>query len=143
MIERAWSIHRYRETGNELDSRVRSVLKAAPRAFERIVARKANRLLLLDPADICFFRIDAGIVRAHTIEESYWVNYAIGELEAVLSEKSLFRAHRSFLVNLNRVAEIRPDVRSSLQLVMQDRGQTAIDVSERQGRVLRALIPGL
>jgi hypothetical protein len=34
-------------------------------------------------------------------------------------------------------------VRSSFQLVMQDRGQTAIDVSERQGRLLRTLIPGL
>ena len=143
MIERAWSIRSYREAGNDSDSRVRDVLNAAPRALERIVARKANRLLLLDPADVCFFRIDAGIVRAQTVEESYWVNYAIGELEAVLSQKSFFRAHRSYLVNLNRVAEIRPDVRSSFQLVMQDRDRTAVDVSERQGRVLRTLIPGL
>jgi two-component system LytT family response regulator len=143
MIERAWSIHSYREAGSEVDSRVRSVLNATPRVLERIVARKANRMLLLDPADICFFRIDAGIVRAHTVQESYWVNYAIGELEAALSKKSFFRAHRSFLVNLNRVAEIRPDVRSSFQLVMQDRAQTAVDVSERQGRALRTLIPGL
>lgn len=142
-IERAWSIHSYREAGSDLDSRVRGLLNAAPRALERIVARKANRLLLLDPADICFFWIDAGIVRAQTIEESYWVNYAIGELETVLSEKSFFRAQRAYLVNLNRVAEIRPDVRSSFQLLMQDRGHTAIDVSERQGRALRTLIPGL
>jgi hypothetical protein len=34
-------------------------------------------------------------------------------------------------------------VRSSFQLVMQDRDRTAVDVSERQGRVLRTLIPGL
>jgi len=143
MIERAWSIHSYRKTGSEFDNRVRSVLNEAPRPLERIVARKASRLLLLDPSDICFFRIDTGIVRAQTVEESYWVNYAIGELETILSAKGFFRAHRSFLVNLNRVGEIRPDVRSSFQLVMQDRSQTAIDVSERQGRALRALIPGL
>jgi two-component system LytT family response regulator len=142
-IERAWSIHSYREARKEHDKNVRNVLISPSRGFERIVARKGNRLLLLDPADICFFRIDTGIVRAQTAEDSYWVNYAIGDLEAVLSSRSFFRAHRSFLVNLNRVAEIRPDVRSSFQLVMQDRGQTAIDVSERQGRALRTLIPGL
>jgi DNA-binding LytR/AlgR family response regulator len=144
MIERAWSIHSYHETRDEHDGKLRNVLEAAPsRGFERIVARKANRVLLLDSADICFFWIDAGIVRVQTIDESYWVNYAVGELEAVLSGKSFFRAHRSFLVNLNMVDEIRPDVRSGLRLVMKDRGKTAIDVSERQGRLLRALIPGL
>ena len=142
-IERAWSIHNYHAARLEHDEKVRGFLTATPRGLERIVARKANRLLLLDPGDICFFRIDTGIVRAQTVEEGYWVNYAMGDLEAVLSEKSFFRAHRSFLVNLNRVAEIRPDVRSSFQLVMQDRAQTAIDVSERQGRRLRTLIPGL
>jgi DNA-binding LytR/AlgR family response regulator len=142
-IARAWSIHSYREARHEHEGQVRSVLSSAPRAFERIVARKANRLLLLAPADICFFWIDAGILRAQTIEDSYWVNYAIGEVEAVLCGKDFFRVHRSALVNLNMVAEIRSNLRNGLQHVMKNREQTAIDVSERQGRALRSLIPGL
>ena len=141
-IERAWSIHSYREAQDEHDAKVRSLLESAPRGFDRIVGRKANRLVLLDPADVCFFWIDGGIVRAKAVEENYWVNYAIGDLAAVLSGRSFFRAHRSFLVNLNMVSEIRPNVRGNLQLVMKDRDHTAIDVSERQGRALRALIPG-
>ena len=140
-IERAWSIHSYREAHDEHDARVRGLLESAPRGFNRIVCRKANRLVLLDPADVCFFWIDGGIVRAKAVQENYWVNYAIGDLAAVLSGRSFFRAHRSFLVNLNMVSEIRPNVRG-LQLVMKDSDHTAIAVSERQARALRALIPG-
>jgi two-component system, LytTR family, response regulator len=142
-IERAWKIHSYRETHGEHEAKVRSLLQGATRGFDRIVGRKASRLLLLDPADICFFWMDAGIVRAQAVEENYWVNYALGDLEAALLERSYFRAHRSFLVNLNMVSEIRTTVRSNLQLVMKDRDHTGIDLSERQARALRARIPGL
>lgn len=143
MIERAWSIHGYRQLRDEQEGKVRGMLNRSTQRLERIVARKLNRLLLLDPADICFFSIDAGIVRARTASENYWVNYTIGELEAGLTGGHFFRARRSALVNLDRVAEIRPDVRSSFQLVMNNQARTTIDVSERQGRVLRSLIPGL
>jgi two-component system LytT family response regulator len=142
-IERAWRIHSYREEHQQDEAKVRSLLRRSPRGLDRIVARKAGRLLLLDPADICFFWMDAGIVRAQAAEENYWVNYAIGEIETMLSDRSFFRAHRSFVVNLNRVSEIRPHARGHLQLVMRDRDHTAIDVSERQARALRARIPGL
>ncbi|MGH8286670.1 MAG: LytTR family transcriptional regulator DNA-binding domain-containing protein [Steroidobacteraceae bacterium] len=47
------------------------------------------------------------------------------------------------MINLDQVREIRPDVRSSFQLIMKDQQSTPIDVSERQGRVLRTLIRGL
>lgn len=142
-IERAWSIHAYRAARQEYDGKVRSMAESASQGFGRIVGRKAGRLLLLDPEDVCYFWIDAGIVRARTAEDSFWVNHAIGELETALSAKGFFRAHRSALVNLNKVAEIRPDVRSSFQLLMQDRDRSVIDVSERQARQLRTLIPGL
>jgi two-component system LytT family response regulator len=142
-VERAWRIHAYRDAHTEHEVIVRGLLQRGPRGFDRIVARKASRLFLLDPADICFFWMDAGIVRAQATEESYWVNYALGDLESTLSERSFFRAHRSFLVNLNMVLEIRAQARSNLQLIMKDRDRTAIDVSERRARALRARIPGL
>lgn len=143
MVERAWSIHSHRELQREQDANVRGVLETAPGRLDRIVARKANSLLLLDPAEVCFFSTDTGIVRVSTTSERYWVNYTMGELESALAERRFFRAHRSALINLDQVREIRPDVRSSFQLIMKDREQTRIDVSERQGRVLRTLIRGL
>lgn len=143
IVERAWSIHSYQEQQTEQETNVRKVLDSAPARLERIVARKANRLLLLDPTEVCFFSMDTGIVRVNTATESYWVNYTMGDLESALAERRFFRAHRSALINLDQVREIRPDVRSSFQLIMKDAHSTAIDVSERQGRLLRTLIRGL
>jgi two-component system, LytTR family, response regulator len=143
-LQRAYSIHGFQEQRALEESRLRGALEDTPPSMlERVVARRGSRILLLAPEEICFFRMDSGVVRAHTAAENYLVNYPLGVLESGLSARKFFRAHRSVLANLDQIAEIRPDVRSTYQLVMKDRERTVIDVSERQGRVLRTLIPGL
>ena len=141
VLDRAWSIHSFQTQRIEEESRVRAALSRT--TLERIVARRGNRVLLLEPASICFFRMENGLVKAQTATDSYWVNYTVSELESGLSANRFFKAHRSALVNLDQVAEIHPDLRSTYQLVMNDRARTVIEVSERQGRVLRSQIPGL
>jgi LytTr DNA-binding domain len=83
------------------------------------------------------------VVRARTSEGTVWVNYQLGDLEQGLSEFSFFRAHRASLVNLRRVKEIRPAAGSAFMLIMDDAVSTQIEVSERQARTLRVIIPGL
>jgi DNA-binding LytR/AlgR family response regulator len=141
VLDRAWSIHSFQTQRSEEDSRVCAAVSHT--TLERIVARRGNRVLLLDPAAICFFRMENGLVKAQTVTDSYSVNYTIGELEAGLPTQSFFKAHRSALVNLNHIAEIHPDLRSTYQLVMSDRARTVVEVSERQGRMLRSRVPGL
>jgi two-component system, LytTR family, response regulator len=143
MVERAWRLHSFSEGRDTHDSKVKAVLSTAGHQFEHIVARKLDRLLLLEPHEVMFFHMDNGAVRAKTAGDSFWVNYQLGELEAALSSAGFFRAHRSTLVNLKAVKEIRPDVRSTFVLVMSDSAHTQIEVSERQGRLLRERIPGL
>jgi len=142
MVERAWRIHSHSDRQSEQDG-VRDVLAVAPATLDRIVARKANRMLLLDPADICFFSMEAGMVRAHTAADSWWVNHTMTDLETALTRRRFFRAHRSMLVNLERVGEVVADARSTFQLIMKDERKTVIDVSERQARALRGVIRGL
>jgi two-component system LytT family response regulator len=115
MLERAWRLHQFAE----------------------------DRFLLLDPAEVVYFYIDHGIVRARTNHDTVWVNYQISDLEQGLTELNFFRAHRSSLVNLRRVKEIRPAARSAFMLIMDDPANTQIEVSERQARTLRTVIPGL
>lgn len=141
VLDRAWSIHSFQMQRIEQESRIRAAVSNT--TLERIVARRGSRVLLLDPATICFFRMENGLVKAQTATDSYPVNYTIGELESGLSSRSFFKAHRSALVNLNHVAEIHPELRSTYQLVMSDRARTVVEVSERQGRVLRSRVPGL
>lgn len=115
----------------------------ATRPLEHIVVRKLDRRLLLDPAEVLFFYMENGVVRARTAAESFWVNYQLAELERALVAAKFFRAHRSTLVNLKAVREIRLNGRGGFVLVMADSARTQVEVSDRQARLLRARIPGL
>jgi two-component system, LytTR family, response regulator len=143
MVERAERLLVSRPSREEEDRNVNHLLEDDLPPMEQIVARKANRVFLLDPAEALFFYMDGGIVRMRVANDTYWVNYQLGELEQALSSRGFFRARRSSLVNLKRVKEIRSDPRSSFVLVMGDAKNTEVEVSERQGRMLRARIPGL
>lgn len=143
MVERAWRIHSFGERRELDDPKVKAALSGVTQPLKHIVARKLDRLLLLDPSEVMFFYMESGILRARTATESFRVNYPLGELETALAAANFFRAHRSTLVNLKAVREIRPDGRSGFVLTMADPARTAIDVSDRQARLLRALIPGL
>ncbi|HXO97683.1 MAG TPA: LytTR family DNA-binding domain-containing protein [Chthoniobacterales bacterium] len=143
MIERAWRLQHFAEDRAQATDQVHQFTANVPRNFRQIVARKLDRFLLLDPGEILYFYMDHGIVRARTSDDNVWVNYQLGDLEHGLRDFNFFRAHRASLVNLRRVKEIRPNTRSAFLLIMDDTAKTQIEVSERQARVLRAIIPGL
>jgi DNA-binding LytR/AlgR family response regulator len=143
MVERAWRLYCFSEDRGQDDGKIKTLIKDVAPRLERIVARKLDRYWLVDPSDVLFFFTDNGIVRAKTATDTFWVSYQLGELEEALSEAGFFRAHRSTLVSLKRVKEVRPDLRSTYTLVLADPDRTEVEVSERQGRALRERIPGL
>lgn len=143
VIERAHRIHGYAEQREQEQHDIASFVKDAPAQLRQVVGRKRDRFFLLSPEEVFFFRADDGIVRAFTTNESYWVNYQLNYLEACLPENLFFRAHRSAIVNLTRIREMRPFSKSSFLLTMSDQAHTEIQVSERQATLLRRRFPGL
>jgi DNA-binding LytR/AlgR family response regulator len=143
MVARAALLIQSHSSRHAEDEKVSQLLGSTGNGMQQIVARKANRVFLMNPADAAYFYMDGGIVRMRVENDTYWVNHQLGELEEALEGRGFFRAHRSSLVNLTRIKELRLDPRSSIVLVMNDGKNTEIEVSERQARVLRARIPGL
>jgi two-component system, LytTR family, response regulator len=144
-IDRAQRLHSYAPQLEAEQRGLSSLVQAAPfqQPLRYVVGRKRDRFVLLNPAEIYFFRAADGLVRAHTKDESYWVNYQLNQLEAGLPVESFFRAHRSVLVNLGQVKELRPHFKGSFLLMLNDAAQTEIQVSERQAPLLRRRFPGL
>ena len=64
---------------------------------------------------------------------------ATEELLAALDPDMFWRAHRSFVVNINRIREVVPWFKSSYQLRMDDKKQSEIPVSRAQTKRLREL----
>ena len=106
----------------------------------KIILQAHNRLFLVDQKDICFAAIDEGIISVVTPTlEGHSKCRTIEELLELLDPAVFWRAHRSFVVNINHIKEVVPWFKSSYQLRMDDRKQTEIPVSRAQTRRLREL----
>jgi two-component system, LytTR family, response regulator len=143
VVDRAWRIHSFEAQRGAVRRTLSSFIQNAPAPLQQVVGRKRDRFSLLSPEEIIFFRADGGMVRAYTATEGYWVNYQLNYLDAGLPEEMFFRAHRSAIVNLTKVKEMRSYSKSSFLLLMSDQEQTEIKVSERQAALLRRRFPGL
>jgi two-component system, LytTR family, response regulator LytT len=106
----------------------------------KIILQAHNRLFLSDQKDICFAAIEEGIISVVTPTlEGHSKCRTIEELLELLDPSVFWRAHRSYVVNINHIKEVVPWFKSSYQLRMDDRKQTEIPVSRAQTRRLREL----
>lgn len=106
----------------------------------KIVLQSGSRLLLVDQKDICFAAIDEGVISVVTpLLEGQSKCRTLEELFELLDPAMFWRAHRSFLVNINQIREVVPWFKSSYQLRMADKKQTEIPVSRAQTKRLREL----
>jgi DNA-binding LytR/AlgR family response regulator len=120
--------------------RLRKLAGAAPGELRQVVARMRDRFLLIPLEDVCFFSVADGLTRVKTEAGLYRTDYTVQDLEARLPDPPFFRAHRSVIVNLRKVKEIRPMFKGSYSLVMKDREATEVQVSERQSRIIREML---
>ena len=115
--------------------------QSAPRTHSgKIVLQSGSRLLLIDQKDICYASIDDGVISVVTPSiEGQSKCRTLEELFELLDPAVFWRAHRSFLVNINHIREVVPWFKSTYQLRMADKKQTEIPVSRAQTRRLREL----
>ena len=139
--------------------RVRGMVEASEAAFQKLdrlvhmfeerpaaqssklVVKSGNRMVLVDSSDIIYATIEDGVIRIVTKDLDGQSNFrTVEELQGNLDPNIFWRVHRSYLVNINRIKEVVPWFKSSYQLKMQDRQETAIPVSRAQTRKLRELL---
>jgi len=107
---------------------------------QKILLRSGGRLILVDQKDICFATIDEGVITVATSHiEGHSNCRTLEELLESLDPNLFWRAHRSHVVNINRIKEVLPWFKSSYQLRMDDRKQTELPVSRAQTKRLREL----
>ncbi|NYF78020.1 LytR/AlgR family response regulator transcription factor [Granulicella arctica] len=106
----------------------------------KVVVRAQSRLLLVDQHEICFASIEDGAIHVITATVEGQSNCrTLEELTEQLNPETFWRAHRSYVVNLQHIREVVPWFNSSYQLRMDDRKQTEIPVSRSQTKRLREL----
>jgi two-component system response regulator LytT len=106
----------------------------------KVVVRAQSRLLLVDQSEICFASIESGTISVVTrAVEGHSNCRTLEELMDQLNPETFWRAHRSFLVNIQHIHEVVPWFKSTYQLRMDDPKKTEIPVSRAQTKRLREL----
>ena len=106
----------------------------------KIIVQSGSRLLLIDQKDICYAAIEEGTISVATATlDGQSKCRTLEELLELLDPTIFWRAHRSFVVNINHIKEVVPWFKSSYQLRMADKKQTEVPVSRGQTRRLREL----
>jgi len=117
------------------------MIEERPMQSSKLVVKSGNRMVLVDSSDIIYATIEDGVIRIVTKDLDGQSNFrTVEELQNNLDPNIFWRAHRSYLVNINRIKEVVPWFKSSYQLKMQDRHETEIPVSRAQTRRLRELL---
>jgi two-component system, LytTR family, response regulator LytT len=126
----------------KIDALVR-MIESQKQPAAKILLKAAGRMFLVDQREICYAWIEDGIISVVTAGQAGMEGQSncrtLEELLESLDAKLFWRAHRSYLVNINRIREVVPWFKSSYQLRMDDKKQSEIPVSRAQTKRLREL----
>jgi len=104
---------------------------------EKIPVVASGGTELLDFDQVHYVLADGDYSRVHTYDRSYLCTASLGELEERLAGGRFVRIHRSYLVNLSKVAGVRRAAPDRFRLQLADAEKTELDVARRQSRQLR------
>jgi DNA-binding LytR/AlgR family response regulator len=97
-----------------------------------------GRIRVLDVDEVDWIGIESDQVIVHVGEDVYTVPRTLAELASRLDPYRFFRAHRSAIVNLDRVQEIIPWFKGSHRLRLTTGAE--VDLSRRRARALREIL---
>lgn len=111
----------------------------------KIPARLEGKVALVNPADILYATSDDGRTNLYTTNGLIPTHLSLSELESRLARSGFFRAHRSYLVNLQHIKEVISYTRDSYTLILDgSQPETAapieIPLSKSAARDLRDLL---
>jgi ABC-2 type transport system ATP-binding protein len=104
----------------------------------KIPARLDGKVALINPGDILYAFTEESKTVLCTGNGRVPTHLTLNEVEQRLARSGFFRAHRSYLVNLQHVTEVIAYTRNSYTLILEDRSE--IPLSKSAARDLRELL---
>ena len=138
---------------NEVNKRLRALVdsylqggnepspKERPRYQERLVVKSGGRVLFLTAREIDWIEAADYYVQLHVGGKVHLLRETVSSLEAQLDPDVFLRIHRSTLVNINRVKELKPRRYGNCQLILSD--GTVLELSRRRREKLQSVLKRL
>lgn len=113
-------------------------LTAEGRYLTRLAVRDRDSIRVLDAEVVDWIGVEEEQVMVHVGDQAYAIRRTLADLEARLDPDHFFRAHRSAIVNLDRVQEVIPWFKGSHILRLTSGAE--VDLSRAQARALRKIL---
>ncbi len=122
--------------GGAIDARLRALLESLQRPaayLERIAIKpSAGRILVRRTTEIDWAEADGNYVRLHFGKESHLQREKLSALESQLDPSVFVRVHRSALVNVDRVKELRQSFHGDYVIVLQSGAEVPLGRHQRE-----------
>jgi two-component system LytT family response regulator len=108
-------------------------LRERPQHLERFAIRTtAGKIIFRRASDLDWVEADGNYVRLHFGRESHLQRERLGALETQLDPARFVRAHRSALINLERVREMRPSFHGDYIVVLETGAEITLGRNYRE-----------
>jgi two-component system, LytTR family, response regulator len=105
------------------------ILSAQSASHNKIPCKVGDRIDLIDQEKILFFQADSKYTTVKTIDREYLIDTPLFEIERKINPKMFVRIHRSTIVNLEWIADIRKWVDGRLKIHLRDEKKTELIAS--------------
>lgn len=93
-----------------IQGNIQKLIHAAPRAKDRIVAKKGTEFIALTWNEIAYFYTEHKIVFVKDVQgRQYLLDKNLAELEGELDEKLFFRLNRKYITHVGAIEKFKPD----------------------------------
>jgi two-component system, LytTR family, response regulator len=110
-----------------------------PRYRTRLPCKEGDRTVPVKIGEILYFQADNKYTSVHTISREFLIDTPLIELERELNPKDFIRIHRSTLVNISWIAEIRRSYDGKMTVILKDAKGTDLAVSRMYADNLRQI----
>lgn len=128
----------YKNDNNQRES-INTASEFQPKKLNKLAALKNGRIKLVDLSEIIFAKAYSGEVIIKTENDRLIYKGTIKSLENKLNNK-FFRVQKSYIVNLDKIAEVVPWFKGTYWLIMDDAEKTQIPVSKAQIKELKLIL---
>lgn len=146
-ILKPFTLERIKKTISKLEEKIEknintdihSLSNQYKESVKKFFIYEQDNIILLNIKDIYYIEALNKFVRIRTKDRFYNSNHSLNYFENKLKNLDFFRAHRGYLVNLDKIAEIIPKINYSFDIRMTDTNDL-IPVSRTNIKLLKQLL---
>jgi two-component system LytT family response regulator len=108
--------------GDDISEQIRQLASrfgAEPKHLQRLVVKTNDGILLLNVGEVDWLEAAGNYVCVHVGKQNHLVRDSLSNLESRLDPEHFARIHRSTVVNLDRIRELRPHWHGDYKLILQ------------------------